>query len=272
MLVAVRGAASVGCSKIEFGGTNRVDEYGANFWTAGNSSLQSILALSGVAPWHPERDMAGSAIDALLCDPPGAVTVSGKGRDRTGPLPTSDPAQCADRYGNCFLSHCCSSHSYGCYKRSAFSFAMCRPRATSCEDDDEWLCPGWQRGGVGAAKNATKKAEQNVGVAEQDVRGHWERTMHGAFELLPWYDGKENLLDESIPTELRRKAATGAVFVLVTALIFGGSLPIWRCLLKRAARPPVADSDASRQMQQKTALATDIDGAGTLYPEAKLSR
>ena len=84
MLVAVRGAASVGCSKTEFGGTNRVDEYGANFWTAGNSSLQSILALSGVPPWHPERDMAGSAIDALLCDPPGAVSVGGQGREGTG--------------------------------------------------------------------------------------------------------------------------------------------------------------------------------------------
>jgi hypothetical protein len=83
VLVAVRGAASVNCSKMEEGGFNYVDENGANFWTppdnSSNVSVQSLLTLSGTHPWREERELAGRAIDDLLCASP-VVPESTSGR------------------------------------------------------------------------------------------------------------------------------------------------------------------------------------------------
>lgn len=70
VLLAVRGAAAVNCSKVEAGGTNVVDRRGANTWTAGHGTKQSVLALNGERPWRRERAAASAELERLLCAPP----------------------------------------------------------------------------------------------------------------------------------------------------------------------------------------------------------
>ena len=65
-LVAVRGASRAGLGVAECAncsGANQVDPDGSNRWVRGAATNQSYLVLD-------DADLAGRAIDALLCQPP----------------------------------------------------------------------------------------------------------------------------------------------------------------------------------------------------------
>jgi len=69
VLLAVRGAAALGCSKADQGFVNFVDRRGANFWEErAIRSRQSRLAWDGEpAEWAVGQAAVGSLIDELLC-------------------------------------------------------------------------------------------------------------------------------------------------------------------------------------------------------------
>ena len=55
-------------------------------------------------------------------------------------------AECAGRLQNCLHSRCCVSSNDGCYKRSIQSYAQCRPLASPCTFNGDWICPeSWMR-------------------------------------------------------------------------------------------------------------------------------
>lgn len=56
----------------------------------------------------------------------------------TPPTCSADWQSCTD------APHCCASHSYACYHRTDRQYAQCRPRRQSCQDDETWVCPGWE--------------------------------------------------------------------------------------------------------------------------------
>ena len=76
VVAAVRGPEAVNMTEVDVGYHNRVDESGANFWTAPRSpadeARQSQLALVGDASdgWQQARADATATLEQLLCSPP----------------------------------------------------------------------------------------------------------------------------------------------------------------------------------------------------------
>ncbi|KAL1500476.1 hypothetical protein AB1Y20_013133 [Prymnesium parvum] len=70
VVAAVLGPHTIYSTKTGYGGVNSVDFNGANFWSAGNSTLQSFLSWQGTSPWYAERTQASNLLDRLLCARP----------------------------------------------------------------------------------------------------------------------------------------------------------------------------------------------------------
>jgi len=66
LLFAVRGAEAVGCVEVGQRGNNVVSEDGFNWWEEGDESNQTYLVME-------EPDVAGKAIDELLCAAPTGI-------------------------------------------------------------------------------------------------------------------------------------------------------------------------------------------------------
>ena len=45
------------------------------------------------------------------------------------------------KFGDCFKSLCCADKGFGCFKKDGFQYAQCRPEASKCADEGDWLCP-----------------------------------------------------------------------------------------------------------------------------------
>lgn len=53
---------------------------------------------------------------------------------------------CTATFEDCYHSHCCASEKDACFGRAGRRFAMCKPlrlQKIKCEEDPDWLCPGW---------------------------------------------------------------------------------------------------------------------------------
>ena len=67
------------------------------------------------------------------------------------PPPPYDGPPCADIYQPCLQPpYACCGDKNGCHKRVGKQFSMCKPlRCTgdscTCVDDENWLCPGWEK-------------------------------------------------------------------------------------------------------------------------------
>lgn len=56
--------------------------------------------------------------------------------------------KCATLHGTCTESMCCADEKNACFRRSHLYHAQCKPaqfikEGTTCQDDADWLCPGW---------------------------------------------------------------------------------------------------------------------------------
>ena len=76
------------------------------------------------------------------------------------------------KFGDCSKSLCCADKGFGCFKKDGFQYAQCRPEASKCADEGDWLCPSsW----IVAASHTSKlmpKPSPHTPIAQPLVGPH----------------------------------------------------------------------------------------------------